>query len=205
MKLFSFLILSAVALRAQSDSPNFTMSNGVPDTAYTTILAYSGTDLSYLCKALSTQPGNPGTITVSSISNANPGVVTATSHGFYYSATSKQKILVYISGATGGWATLNGLKVFTPASSGSFTITTTAGTNFNTSGFGAWGAQSVVVSTRAPKTTSLIWSVQVFGTESNLPTLIANPVTPGSQSGIAGLTGGSTAFKSACALPNIFQ
>jgi hypothetical protein len=204
MKLFSIFLLSAIALRAQSDSPNVQMSNGVPNVAYTKILAYSGTNLSYICEALSTQP-TISTITVTSISNANPGIVTAANHGFYYASGATQKILVYISGATGGWATLNGLKVLTPTSSGLFSIQTTAGVNFDTSGFGAWGAQAVVVSTRAPKTTSSVWSVQVFGTESDLTTLISNPVAPGSQSGIAGLTGGSTALRFPCALPSIYQ
>lgn len=204
MKLFSILFLSALCLQAQSDSPNVTMSNSSPNTAYTTILAYSGSNLSYVCKALSTQP-TIGTITFTSVSNANPGIVTSSNHGFYYASGATQKILVYISGATAGWSTLNGLKVLTPTSSGLFSIQTTAGANFDTSGFGAWGAQSVTVSTRAPKITSSVWSVQVYQTESNLPTIIANPVTPGNQSGLAALSGGSTAYKSACALPSIYQ
>lgn len=205
MKKLTLFLATAFALLAQSDSPNYTQSNGAPNMAYTRIFGYSGTNIIYICKALSAQP-QTSTITVTSISNANPGVVSAAAHGFYYESGVTQKILVFISGATGMWSTLNGFKVLVPASTGTFTILTTAGANFNTSGFGAWGAQSITVTTRAPKITDSVWSVENYSNDgSNLLKIIDNAVLAPTSSSLSKLGGGSTQFGFPCAAPTIHQ
>jgi len=204
MKKLTILFVSALALLAQSDSPNVTISNSAPNVAYTQILAYDTGVLTYICKALSTQPV-VSTITVSTISNANPGVATATSHGFYYASGATQKILVFISGATSGWSTLNGFKILTPTSTGAFSIQTTAGVNFNTSGFGSFSGQTIVVSTRAPKLTSAVWSIQDFQSESGNPTIIDNPVKVPTGTTIQSLSGGISSYSFPCSAPAIHQ
>jgi len=202
----TILALTMTALLAfAGDSPNFTLGNGVPDTAYTTIIHYTNGNADYLCKALSTQ--NVSTITVSSITNASPGVMTATAHGFYYDVGVTQHILVYITGATGGWSTLNGLKMLVPTSANAMAIYSTAGVAFNTGAFGTFVGQTIVVSTRAPKATSSYWAVSpiVYDASGNA-TILAWAAKPNTgQSGIAQLTGGTTGYVFPCSAPNVYE
>ncbi len=133
--------------------------------------------MDYICKAKSIQP-SISTITVSAISNANPGVMTAASHGLYYSATATQKIVVFISGLTGNWTPLNGTHVLVPASSSTLT------TDVDTTTFGAVTG-TIVVSTRAPKQTATVW--------------------PATGAALSNLSGGQTAYRYACAAPTATQ
>lgn len=201
MRFLTLLVLTVAVLFGQSDSPNVTLSPGPPVIGYTTILHYSGTTVDYTCTARSTQE-IVKTVTISTVSNANPGSMTATSHGFYYASGVTQKILVFISGATGGWAPINGLHILTPTSANALAL------DVDTTAYGAWGSQVVVVSTRAPKATDTVWTVKsfVYDGSGNL-TITANAVrkAPGNGTTIQDLSGGSTQRQFACAAPASYQ
>lgn len=198
MKTLLLALLFVSTLRAQSDSPNVILSGGQPNVGYTTILHYTGSNNDYICSARSNQP-TLATITISTVSNANPGSATATGHGFYFATGIAQKIVVYISGATGGWVTMNGVHILTPTSANALAL------DIDTTAFGAWGAQVVTVVTRAPNTLSSIWAVRslMYDASNNL-TMIANAATKTGTSGLD-LGGGSTAYQFTCAAPTAVQ
>lgn len=206
MKALIIFVLVAGSLLAQSDSSNVQLSNGVPNVAYTRIFAYSGTNISYICTALSSQP-TVLPIFVTNVTLASPAVATVSNHGYYFATGITQKILVYISGATGAWINLNGLKIFTPITTGAFNITNTDGTNFDSSGMGTWATQSISTSTRAPRAASSVWSVQkMIYNSDNVLVLAMNPVRVNTtQTGIASLSGGITGFSFPCQDPTIYQ
>jgi hypothetical protein len=193
--LLSFL---AVTVLAQEGAP-IRISPAPVSEAYTQILHYTANIADYTCLALSSQPGTPSTITVSAISNANPGSMTATAHGFYFATGVTQKFAVWISGLTGNWTPLNGVHVLTP------TAANALATDVDTTTFGAVTG-TIVVSTRAPKVTDKVWSVQplVSDGSGNL-TIIAWPVITSSITSLATLTGGTNAFKFACTAPTSYQ
>lgn len=192
-----FLLLVPAMAWAQADSPISTQSLGNANEAYTQILHYTTGNVDYICKAKSIQ-STIGTITVSAISNANPGSMTAASHGFYYSATATQKIAVFISGLTGNWTPLNGTHVLTPAS------TSTLTTDVDTTAFGAVTG-TIVVSTRAPKSTATIWSVQSLGVDGSGNTTLVTWEAPATGAALTNLSGGQTSFRYACAPPTATQ
>lgn len=200
-----FLLLVPIFCFAQADSAIVTISGGNPNLGYTTIIHYTSNVADYVCKAVSTQPLDPinSYVTVTAISNANPGVMTAASHGFYYATGVTQKFVAYISGLTGNWTPLNGLHVLTPASSG------TLNTDVDTTSFGSLTG-TIVVQTRAPKATAKVWAVQALVSDAsgNLTISAWSVPTTGTgsgQSGIASLTGGSPAFKFPCSAPGAYQ
>jgi hypothetical protein len=196
--LLAVTVFCAAALWSQDANP-VNISPAPVARAYTTITHYNTNKLpDYVCKALSSQ--NVSTITVSAISNANPGVMTATAHGFYYQSglTFQQQFVAFISGLSGNWTPLNGIQVLTPSSANALTTTV------NTTGFGALTG-TPLVSTRAPTATASVWSLQVTAYDANNnPTLTMWPV-PTSGTSLGSLAGGQTSFNFPCTLPSAFQ
>ena len=98
---------------------------GQPD--MTSTLSNNVTPTNNLCPF-----GSPPTISISSATNTNPAVFTATGHGL----STNQYII--ISGATGGWASINGTFQVTVVNADTFTIATNStaysidSTNFGT-------------------------------------------------------------------------
>jgi len=125
--------------------------------AQQSILAYTGTNLIYVCTATSTLTTGlraATTVAISAISKANPGVVTSTAHGFKLGSRPQ----VTISGATGtGWVsganTVNGTFVATVIDADTFSIPV------NTTGNGTLGG-TVVFTTTAPRQGMPEWSVK---------------------------------------------
>lgn len=146
-------ILLALAALSAFAQPETRLSQKNPDTAYQFILGYSGDNTIYICKAASQQPTSPS-ISVASISNANPAVFTVSGgHGFYVDAMHTPKVTV--SGGTGNWTAVNGTWTATLINSTTFSIAV------DSTAFGAV-AGTIVYTTKAPRTTSPVWSVQAF-------------------------------------------
>lgn len=195
MKIILALLAFASALLAQEGAPMRISLAPVPQ-ALTVITHYTNSNPDYICTALSTQDIKP--ITVSAVSNANTGVMTATAHGFYFATGVTQKIVAFISGLTGNWTPLNGLHVLTPTSANALS------TDVNTTTFGAVTG-TILVQTRAPASTAKIWAVEVLVYDSNNnPTIVGWPV-PTTGSTLGSLQGGQTSFAFACAMPAAFQ
>jgi hypothetical protein len=190
--------LFAIAAWAQEGQPVSISPAPVPQ-AFTTITHYTSGNPDRVCKARSTQ--DVFTITTSAISNANPGVITATAHGFYYDSGNTsvvQKFVVFISGLTGSWAPLNGLQVVFASSANALTSTV------NTTAYGAVTG-TAVVSSRAPRVTASIWSVlTTVYDSSNNPTITAWPV-PTTGATLGNLQGGQTSFAFPCAAQSAVQ
>lgn len=147
------LLLAALAVQAQND---VIISQKNPSAGYQIIIGYSGSDQSYICKASSIQPVSPS-IAIASATAANPIVFTVSGgHGFYVSA--KNLPTVVISGGTGNWTAVNGTFTATIINSTTFSIAT------NGAAFGAVTGSLVFV-TRAPRTTSPVWSVMSLGVD----------------------------------------
>lgn len=169
---FILLLLAACAVQAQND---VIISQKSPSAGYQFIMGYSGTNLLYICRAASIQPTSPS-ISIASATQANPAVFTISGgHGFDASALP----IVTVSGGTGNWTAVNG----------SFTATIISSTEFsipvNSTTFGAVSG-TLVFTTRAPRTTSPIWSVQKF-------------VYDGSNNAIwSGWVGGVSSFVNTC-------
>lgn len=193
--ILAILLGSCCVLLAQQEVK---LSQQPENVAYSEILHYTGTVLDYICTAQALQ--NPSQITVTTISNASPAAVTATAHGIYYSAAGVvAKPVIFISGATGGWTGLNGTWVATPTSANAFTIPV------DTSAFGTFSGQSIVVTTRAPLTTKAIWTVQAFVSDaSNNPVFIAYK-SDSTTTTLGTLGGGSTRPNALCAAPGSYQ
>ncbi len=117
------------------------------------VFGYSGTNLIYVCKAISFQSTGQraGTfVAISGVSKAAAAVVTSAGHGFAISSRPK----VTISGATGtGWTAINAVWVATVIDANTFSIP------INSSGFGTL-AGTVLFSTTGPRSTMPEWSVQ---------------------------------------------
>lgn len=169
---FILLLLAAITAHAQAD---FIISQKSPSAGYQFIMGYSGTDLLYLCKANSIQPTSPS-ISIASATNASPVVFTVSGgHGFNVSSLP----LVTISGGTGNWTAVNASLTATVLSSTTFSVAV------DSTAFGAVTG-TLVYTTRAPRTTSSIWSVQKF-------------VYDGSNNMIwAGWVGGTPSFTTTC-------
>lgn len=148
-------LLLLFGLVAYPQGASVRLSEQPADLGSQVINVFSGTSLTYRCIAPS-RSTTLNTITVSTVSNANPGSMTATTHGFDYQSGATITLLAFISGFTGGWTGLNGTHVLTPSSANALT------TDVDTSGFGAFGAQTPTITTRAVKTTSLAWAIKAF-------------------------------------------
>lgn len=195
MKCIKYMILCvSIAVIGLSQGQSVRFGEQPADLGEQTINVYSSNLLVYQCKAPSRSP-TLNTITITTVSNANPGIMTATAHGFDYPSQATVTILVYISGFTGGWTGLNGLHVLTPSSANALT------TDVDTSGFGAFGAQTPTVVTYANKTTALTWAIKKFVYDGSNNYLFsgwaAGAVDATATSGQ--LTGGQTQHNFACA------
>lgn len=195
------LIFAGLAFAQGTSNPiNVKIAADPGGEAITVITHYTSGNPDYICRAKSQQQ-DVSTITVSAISNANTGVMTATSHGFYYATGTTQKLVVFISGLTGNWTPLNGFHVLTPADANSLT------TDVDTTTFGAVTG-TPAVSTRAPRATAKVWSVQVIVYDTT--TTPANPVIQAwaalaTGASLVDLKGGSTAYAFACAMPAAYE
>lgn len=147
------LILLAAACFAQSSEGSpVNQTIGAPPKPFQVIYDYAGGNtLTYIGYALSDQISTV-TITVSAATNANPVSFTATAHGFDYQAKATILPTVCISGATGNWTPINGCWTATPTDANDFTIPV------NSTAFGALTG-TLVVTTRAPLTSSPIWAI----------------------------------------------
>ena len=137
-------VLAAAALSQVPQVSPVSISQWVPPQAVT-FMMYPGTT-SYLCRAYSMQ-ATASTITVTSWSNASPTVATATAHGLGDYATSASLVpnpVVYITGASGSWANLNGAPVATVLSADTFSIP------FDASAAGT-APTTITVTTQAPR------------------------------------------------------
>jgi hypothetical protein len=125
------------------------VSDGPPITPYTQRYSYDASgNLEYIGWAQSRQPES--TVTVSSVSAANPAAFTATAHGL----ASNQPVT--ITGATGDWAALNGTHIVTVSDANTFTVAV------NSSAFS--GSFNGVVKTTAPRSNRPCWSLQKLTT-----------------------------------------
>lgn len=150
MKLLLFF--AALAVYAQGETR---IAQKSPDTGYQFIMGYSGTNMTYLCKAKSLQPTSAN-ISVASATNASPVVFTISGgHGFNAATSPSAKPIITVSGGTGNWTAVNGSFTATILSS------TTLSIPVDSTAFGAL-AGTVVFTTRAPLTTRPIWSVLVL-------------------------------------------
>jgi hypothetical protein len=193
-RLIASFIASACVLLAQAEVK---LSQQPENIAYTQILVYSGSAVSYICTAQSLQPQSQ--IAVTTISNANPGSATSTGHGIFYNANGTAKIVAFISGATGMWTPINGTHVLTPTSANAFNL------DVDTSTFGAWGAQSVIITTKAPLITKAIWTVQNFVSDSSGNPIFIAYRADATTSSLGTLGSGSTRPNSTCAASAAYQ
>jgi hypothetical protein len=124
------------------------LSQGPPTAAFTNLNAYDGSNnLEYTGVARSFQP-NPVTLTVVSVSKANPAVVTVTGHGLASDNT------VDISGTTGDWTAIDGSQKITVTGTDTFTIAV------NTSAYS--GTYAGTMTTNSPQTGAAVWAIQKF-------------------------------------------
>lgn len=168
----------------------FLAANFINAQAVQRVMTYSGTNLQYLCTALSTQP-QPTVITVSAVSNANPAAATATGHGFTWPSATAVQPLVLVTGGTLNWLPFNGVWAVTPTSANAFTVPV------NTTAFGAVTG-TLVFTTLAPRLTYPNWWVQKFTYDgsSNMLTAMSGHAQPGA--GVTTLTGSSNRYTEKC-------
>lgn len=124
---------------------NVTVSGGPPPEAWTQIFDYNGNNLVYTGWARSAQSPTQ-TLTVTSVSKANPAVVTITAHGLPTGST------VTVAGGTGDWAGLNGTYTATNTGANTFTVPK------DTSGYA--GTFAGTITTSSPQTSRAIWAIQ---------------------------------------------
>lgn len=192
-RLIALFFTSVCVLCAQTEVK---LSQQPENIAYTQVLVYSGSNLSYTCTAQALQPQSQ--VSVSTISNANPGAVTATAHGFFYNANGTAKAVVFISGATGMWTGINGTHVITPTSANAFNL------DVDTTTFGAFAGQTIIVTTRAALITKPIWAVQQFINDSNNNPIFIAWAANSTTTTLGTLGSGSTA-KTTCSAPAAYQ
>lgn len=193
-----FRVLTALLLLCRFVPAQEVIVSDQPESrAFTKVLGWSGGALSYICTARSLQAVS--TITVSTISNANPGSVSATAHGFYFNASGiTAKPVVYISGATSGWVAINGTHVITPTSANAFNL------DVDTTSFGSFSGQVITVTTKAPLITKSVWSVKSFVSDANGNPVFIAYAASSATSGQTNLSSGSTSGTT-CAAPGAFQ
>ena len=146
------LMLAAITAYGQTE---VRISQKSPDTGYQMILGYSGTNVIYICKAASIQKTSPS-IAIASATNANPVVFTVSGgHGFDSATSPAAKPSITVSGGTGQWVVANATWTATILSSTTFSVP------LNSTAIGAMTG-TIVFTTRAPRTTDPVWSVQAF-------------------------------------------
>lgn len=194
-RILAGLLLACGILSAQQE---VRLSQKPEDNSFSQILHYSAGVLDYTCTAQALQP--PTQISVSTISNANPGIASATAHGMYFlpPGTTGARVVVYISGATGGWTGINGTHVTIPVDADHFTF------GVDTTTFGSFAGQSIVVTTKAALTTKPVWSVQSFVSDtSNNPVFIAWRAD--STTTTLGTLGSGSTRPTTCGAPSAYQ
>ncbi len=151
------LLLACTMLLAQQGQ-QVVISQGPKVTIYQKLLFYSGTDLQYVCTALSAQ-GAQTSVSVTGATNANPGVFTATAHGFDLTTNPR----VTFATAPGGWSSLTtGAWILVPISANTFSLRgAETGTALDTSAFGAWSG-TYAMKTWAPRTNQPVWQIEKF-------------------------------------------
>lgn len=153
MKTLVAALVTSGVLFAQGQGTITVVDPSIP-TGYQTVNVFASGNLSYVCVSPSYLPTRVRItpVTISSITQANPAVITATGHGF----TLNTRPTVTISGVTGtGWSGINITQVATivdantfsvPFNSGSLSAPTTTGT----------------FTTTAPRSGNPEWSVRKF-------------------------------------------
>ena len=155
-KLFLSL-LSLAALALGQDGTPVTPSVGPPPTPFQLVYGYTGSNLTSICYAPSTDAAGTGrfvrqVVAIASATNANPVVFTVTAgHGMNLSTLPS----ITISGATSGWTGVNGTFVATPLSTTTFSIPV------NSTTFGALSG-TLVFHTSAPLLNQYVWAVQQY-------------------------------------------
>ena len=148
----AILMALPLGLWAQADSPVATISQGAANDGYQSIFVYASNNLTYLCKARSTQNVLQTLPTISAATNANPAALTITAHGLDYQSLATSTPVITITGGTGNWVAINGTFIATPTGANTVTIPV------DSTAFGALTG-TFVVTTRAPRTTGLYWSI----------------------------------------------
>jgi hypothetical protein len=147
-------ILFAVAIPAVAqDGPNTNLTDGPPMVAYQKVFGYSGTNLTYICYARSVDQSRVNRAGVSISAASNAAAVSFTSNGHGFDASSRPKVT--ISGATGGWTSVNGTFTATITGANTFTIAV------DSSAFGALTG-TLVFKTTAPRTSIAEWAVKRY-------------------------------------------
>lgn len=146
------LLLLAVGLVAQfRPGGSVTRVSEAPDDlGYQVLPKADSATVTYYCWGPSRRQGSALSLTVTTTTNANPGAMTITSHGFNQYATP----IVLISGATGNWTPINGLHILTYVDANTMSI------DVDTSSFGAWGSQSIAMTTYAVRETDTLWAIK---------------------------------------------
>src|ERR1017187_1216749 len=143
-KLFRLVLFAVSFAGAQS---SVLKSDGPPFNFYSKLSFVSGLS-TYLCMA-EASPIASSVVTTSAVSNASPGVATATGHGLNTNANPT----VTISGGTGSWAAFNGDFAVTITSANAFSVPV------DTTAFGTVTG-TLVFTTHAPRTGAPVWAVQ---------------------------------------------
>lgn len=186
----AFLILAAAGALFAQDGLQVNVSQGPPWTGYTNILTYSGTNLTYVCIAASTQSAQ--VFTVSAASNASSVSFTYPSGTFDYQSGVTTNPTISITGATAGWAGINGIFTLTPTSATTGTIAV------NSTGFGTYSGQTPVFRTRAPLGTAKYWAVQALKYDGSNNLIWTGWASDGTGSNPSGLAGGTPSFRFKC-------
>lgn len=184
----ALFLASTAALFAQSGQP-VNQSSGPPPAATQSLRYFSGSSLIYACTALSSQPGQPATLTVTAASNANPVSLTITAHGIgdYANLGATVNAILQISGGTGNWTAINGTFTATVTSANAVTIPV------NSTAFGALTG-TLVVTTTAPLLAAPVWAIQKFWWDGSSP---ANPIADAWLAKTSA-HGSSTAYDKGC-------
>lgn len=156
MKRIGTILLIAVNLLAQTGQ-NVVISQGPPIVPYQKLFFYSGGNVQYVCTALSTgpQPG-PG-VSVSAATRANPGVFTSAGHGF---STLSRPSIRFTAAPAGAWQALLTTWIATPIDANTFSVSSTAGTALDTSGYGTAFSGTATFVTQSPRTNLPVWAIQ---------------------------------------------
>lgn len=134
------------------------ISKGPQATPYQKLFFYSGSNLVYVCTALSNPQVNTS-LSVTAATVANPGVFTSTAHGFDLSTRPR----VRFSAAPSGWSGIVGTWILEPIDANTFYLRSTiTGTRLDTSGYTPAWSGTATMTTSAPRTNQYIWQVEWF-------------------------------------------
>lgn len=154
------LLLLSCGVAAAQQGQNVSIYQGVNPNPVTIFIDPASAQLKYICTAASFVATS--TSSVSSATAANPAVFTVSAdHGFYVTDWPTRP-RVKMTGATGNWAGLSAPQadwILVPLSTTTFTLKTTAGVDFDGTGFGALTG-TVVMSSNAPRMTAPVWAIR---------------------------------------------